>query len=298
VIPAWPFWTLIVIGLLIALVGLAMTVDLPEMPAAAAAAGVWIAIGGMASLLVGLLGLAVRALLRRRHLPANRYRGPSVILLFIIVVVAGNLASIPLLPALVGDAPVDSLVISVILFLTPIAFLVVTWLLVLRPRAVVGLRLSDGADTMRNLVRGLVLGAGVWVVAMGVSAAAVAIWSLFGDPPDTQQTVVRLLAEAPPLATILSAGLAAPIAEEMFFRGVAFNAWLREYGRVRAIVGSAVLFAAVHMLDGAVLAFPPILVVGLALAIAYDRTRSLPLVIAAHAAFNLTSLALLYSAGA
>jgi membrane protease YdiL (CAAX protease family) len=48
---------------------------------------------------------------------------------------------------------------------------------------------------------------------------------------------------------------------------------------------------------GTLLALPPIFLLGLALALAYVITRSLPLVIAMHVAFNSLSLAVLFAVG-
>ena len=75
----------------------------------------------------------------------------------------------------------------------------------------------------------------------------------------------------------------APIAEEIFFRGVVFNAWLREYGERRALLGSAVLFATIHAdtprgtrwSARCVVTVPIIFGLGSALAIVYRRTGSL-----------------------
>jgi membrane protease YdiL (CAAX protease family) len=78
---------------------------------------------------------------------------------------------------------------------------------------------------------------------------------------------------------------------------VAVNAWAREHGALRAVVGSAVLFAAAHVAGGSLLALPPILLLGLILGQAYFVTRSLPLVIAVHATFNCLSLAVLFLSG-
>ena len=84
------------------------------------------------------------------------------------------------------------------------------------------------------------------------------------------------------LAVVMIVGLA-PIAEELFFRGVALNAWAREYGVRRAIVLSALLFALIH---ASLAAFVPIFVLGLALAVIYRRSGNLASSIALHATFN------------
>jgi membrane protease YdiL (CAAX protease family) len=92
-------------------------------------------------------------------------------------------------------------------------------------------------------------------------------------------------------------GLLAPLAEEFFFRWVAVNAWEREHGTRAAVLGSAALFGAAHVLGGSVLALPSIFLLGLILAMAYVTTRSLPLVIGVHATFNCLSLAVLFLVG-
>jgi membrane protease YdiL (CAAX protease family) len=89
------------------------------------------------------------------------------------------------------------------------------------------------------------------------------------------------------LAVVMIVGLA-PIAEELFFRGIVFNAWLREAGLVWAYVGSAALFAAIHLSLASLL---PIFLLGLALAWVYRRTGSLLAPIVMHATVNGISVA-------
>jgi membrane protease YdiL (CAAX protease family) len=98
---------------------------------------------------------------------------------------------------------------------------------------------------------------------------------------------------------VLAIVLVAPVAEELFFRGVVLNAWLREYGERRAVLGSAALFAAIHAdirsvdaLIGSVVQVVPIFGLGIALALICLRTRSLVGPMAMHATFNAISLTL------
>jgi membrane protease YdiL (CAAX protease family) len=81
----------------------------------------------------------------------------------------------------------------------------------------------------------------------------------------------------------------APVAEEIFFRGVAYNAWERERGPWVAVLGSAALFAAIH---GSLFAAVPIFALGVTLALLYRRTGSLAATIAMHAGFNAISVAI------
>ena len=66
-----------------------------------------------------------------------------------------------------------------------------------------------------------------------------------------------------PWLVVVAVVILAPIAEEIFFRGVVFNAWLREGGRRWAFLGSSALFALIHL---SVVALVPIFLLGLALA--------------------------------
>lgn len=260
------------------------------------------AAGGLA--LLGSLGwLAWRGVRARRHLPAEtRYRGPSVLLLFFLAVAAGNLLSlVPLVGALANGGDVTDpgpMGIAALLLITPSVFLAVSWLYVIRPRALEGVSFGDGPATARNLARGIALGTVAWVLAAIVGAAITwLVTAVTGEEPTESQFVADLATTLPVPVAIALIGLLAPFAEEMFFRGVAVNAWAREHGPRVAVVGSAVLFAAAHALGGSLLALPPIFLLGLILGAAYVSTRSLPLVAGVHATFNCLSLAVLFVVG-
>ncbi len=83
----------------------------------------------------------------------------------------------------------------------------------------------------------------------------------------------------------------APVFEEVLFRGLFFGAF-REAGVGRAIVGSAIVFAGVHLLTyaEAPLALVPVLVVGLANGALRARTGSIDPGITSHAVFNALGL--------
>ena len=92
-----------------------------------------------------------------------------------------------------------------------------------------------------------------------------------------------------PWLVVLAIVLFAPIAEELFFRGIVFNAWRREASRRWAYIGSAALFAVIHL---SLVSLVPIFLLGLALAWVYERTGSLLAPIAMHATVNGISVAL------
>lgn len=84
-------------------------------------------------------------------------------------------------------------------------------------------------------------------------------------------------------ASLLAVCVLAPVLEEMLFRGIVLRGFLQRYSRATAIVGSAVLFGAVHL---NMYQFMVGLVAGLILGWLYERTRSLIPCIALHGAYN------------
>jgi membrane protease YdiL (CAAX protease family) len=299
--PAWPAAAVAILGALVLFAGIGMSggAAMGQLPESAVETGQVLTIAGFGLLLLGLVAAAVRSLAARRRLPEHRYRGPAILLLFALVLAFGNLLSLPfaeqLAGALLGGEALPAGIAILVLVITPAAILAVTALFVLLPRALAGLRLTDGAATPRNLLRGLGLGLPMWLGAAIASAIVAVIYQLVtGEQPTEQQAVVNLVGALPLPLALVAAAVLAPLAEELFFRGVAFNAWERERGPRWALFGSALLFAAVHLLDGAFLVFVPILIVGLVLALAYRRTRSLPLVFGMHASFNAVSLLLAF----
>jgi membrane protease YdiL (CAAX protease family) len=288
------------LGLIVTFVGLIWVVFQASVDAQASLlVPAVITVGGGVMLVGGLGWLAERGIRARRWLPADRYRGPSIILLFLVAVAAANLLSLPplLADALAGGDPMQpsTLALIALLLITPLMFGAVGALFVIRPQALAGARFGDGSRTLRNVLRGVALGAVAWVAATGV--ALVLTWlvtQLTGEAPVENQVVAEMAATLPPLVAIGLIGLLAPAAEEFFFRWIAVNAWERERGTRFAVVGSAVLFGAAHVLGGSWLALPSIFLLGLILAAAYVATRSLPLVVGVHATFNCLSLAVIF----
>jgi membrane protease YdiL (CAAX protease family) len=258
-------------------------------------------LGGLA-MLGSMAWLAERAIRARRGLGAERYRGPSVILLFVLAVATANLVSLPVLISayLAGREITDPgpVALTVLLLVSPAIFASVGILFVIRPHALAGARFTDGPRTAFNLGRGVALGAAAWVVSAIVAAAVGwVVFQLTGQQPEESQIVAQMATTLPPLVAIGTIGILTPVAEEFFFRWIAVNAWERQHGTRVAILGSAVLFGAAHVLGGSWLALPSIFLLGLILAAAYVGTRSLPLVVGVHATYNCLSLAVLFLVG-
>jgi len=273
----------------------------PEPSAVDAMARLLLLLAGVVLLVVGLVLNAVRSVVVRGGLPPTRYRGPSIVVLVLLAVVISTVATLPFAgDALLllgrgtggsgtGGSGQMSLLGSIVL-LTSVQFglLVVAAGFVAGPRALAGLRLVPRRGTLRAIVIGVGLGIPAWFGGTLLTIIASLLLRLVGIQP-TPQTAEQAIGVIDPLVIGVTFVLVAPIAEEIFFRGIAFNAWEREYGARRALIGSALLFALVH---ASLVAFLPIFGLGLVLALVYRGTRNLAAPIALHATFNAIAVAL------
>lgn len=251
-----------------------------------------LALIGVLLFVVGLVYSAVRQIRVRSFLPPERYRGPSVLILLALVLVVASIASAPFgadaAALLIGDGELTLLGAVVILVSTQFALLLVAWLFVHRPRALAGLASFPGRDPGRALRSGFGWGLLAWIGSTLVIAAMAWLLERVGLPPEPE-TAERAIAFLDPILVVLAVVILAPIAEEVFFRGIVFNAWLREGGRRSALIGSSALFAIIHL---SLVSLVPIFLLGLALAWVYQRSGSLLAPMAMHATVNGISVAL------
>ena len=89
------------------------------------------------------------------------------------------------------------------------------------------------------------------------------------------------------IAAVLIIGVGAPIAEEIFFRGLVRRLIQERWGIAAGVIGSSAFFAATHF---QLVQFPGLLVAGLAFAGLAATTGRLGPSIICHIAFNLTTL--------
>lgn len=245
---------------------------------------------GAALLFGGLVYALVRQVRRRRTLPAHRYRGPSVVLMLVLAVCLATAAQLPFAEdaaaLLLGEGTPSLAGAIVLLMSTQGALLLVTWLFVLAPRALSGVLERGGRAGA--VLAGVGWGALAWLGASALTFAIVVLMERLGVPPEVP-VAEQAVAALDPFVVVVAVVVLAPIAEEAFFRGVAFNAWLRERGVRFAYIASAALFAAIH---ASLVSLLPIFALGLALAWVYRRTRSLLAPIAMHATVNGISVTL------
>ena len=146
-----------------------------------------------------------------------------------------------------------------------------------------------------NVVKGVTLYACFSPVLIGSLVLVAAVAENAGQRLDPQP-VVEMISQEDSLGLLATATAliiaAAPITEEVIFRGFLFSALRENLGPRRAIVLSALVFALVH---GSRLAMLPIFLLGLLLAWSFHRTKTLAAPIAIHMTHNaMTIFCLLY----
>jgi membrane protease YdiL (CAAX protease family) len=147
---------------------------------------------------------------------------------------------------------------------------------------------------------GGVLKQGLVTLVLTFIAAQVVNWAasewLFGGPPpvETDQQVVQIFKHASQvplrLALTFTCVVAAPLVEELLYRGFIYGIAKHLAGPWPATLFSAVLFSLAHQ---NLMAAVPLCVLGLGFAISYERTKSLWVPMLAHALFNAWNLAAL-----
>lgn len=94
------------------------------------------------------------------------------------------------------------------------------------------------------------------------------------------------------VAMLLVACVLAPLNEELIFRGVIYRFCRQRFGRGLALGVSGVLFGALHQNWAG---FVPLALLGVALALAYERTGDLRVPVLAHALFNVNTVLVVLS---
>ncbi len=150
------------------------------------------------------------------------------------------------------------------------------------------------------LAAGLVAGALMVPVSAVAERAGVEVYALLrGREAALRQAEVErrmdplnrvLEATEGPAATawlLVLLGVVVPVGEEVYFRGVVYGGLRNRFGRGWAVVGSTLFFGVVHR---QVVHFLPIAVLGLVLALLYERAGSLLPPVAVHAVNNVVSV--------
>ena len=303
---------LYVIGLVATVVGVSALL------AGIAGAGVGFAIFALALMGVGGIALSgASALQRRIDTPAAGWRGPGPLAIFWTTIPWALLAQ--LVVAALLTAAGAAAVLS-----TPLGTLAMAAASNFATVLIIGLVVvGSGAVRWRDLIfatpaaspntlprpdrRGGIAGDLFWGVALALpilsAAGLFAALVMSGTGLSAPAVLPPALSRIGFIANIITAGLVAPIGEELLYRGVIAQAWGRQSSARRAILFSAILFAFAHTLtvggtsvadaaSVAAVAFLVRLPLGIALGWLWIRRRSLVATIALHAVYNLAIVAL------
>jgi len=251
-------------------------------------------------------GYQVLARMDRR---ADRYHGPSPVILFGVVLFSVTLV-VGFLSAIGLIAPESNSIGALIdVGLTTCAYLLAIWLFVVRTGALgwAGMgwptRWRGSAERLvGDVMSGVVLMVPTYLVTILLGAVLAAA---LGAQLPSALPVPRTAPDA--LATIVAAIVIAPIGEESFFRGLSLTAWWRDLGLRSGLVRATLFFAAAHILnvtatnaaDGlrtAILQFAVILPVGYVLGWLFSQ-RGIVASIAGHMTFNAVAVILLLTSG-
>ena len=140
--------------------------------------------------------------------------------------------------------------------------------------------------------------AGAMAIASLVPTSLLAELSLWMHPPDPDW--IALFQDNLPHTPLgyaiafVAVVLAAPLAEEIIFRGLLHRLASRQWGGVAATILSSLIFAIIH---GEPWLFFGLMGVGLMLGVVYETTRSVTACWVAHAVHNGISLGLMISSG-
>lgn len=251
----------------------------------------------MAALLAIALGFTLAAgyqVLERRSRPPDAYRGPSPLLAFGAYFVVINAIGVALVA--LGLRLTDPLGILVLLSVQVVGYFVAVWLFAVRSGALSWHDLDLRRPlTSSRLLGDVLVGAGVMFPAtFGILIVTAVVFTALGvQPPEVVPTPPdaggRLLIGIAVVALV-------PIGEELFFRGYALTAWLRDLGERAAIIRSALFFALFHIIninaatfdEGARQALGVVLVilpVGVIMGILFVK-RGLLAAVAAHVTYN------------
>jgi uncharacterized protein len=157
-----------------------------------------------------------------------------------------------------------------------------------------------GFLVMRNVPLAVAFGLNParWPRLLGLSALALALafpaiyaaqWTAYTllGPETAPQPIVSFLMENPGwrerLPVFVIALVAAPLTEELVFRGCLYGVVRQRLGRLAAILGTSVVFALIHAHAATI---PALFVLAVALALLYEATGSLWAPVLAHSAFN------------
>ncbi|GAC1324365.1 MAG: CPBP family intramembrane metalloprotease [Chloroflexota bacterium] len=234
----------------------------------------------------------------RRALGTHRLALGSIVS----VLVLNFAISLPFAPLLRLDQGMSSATFVIAALSTQVPMLLFVYVRLIRSGAVTWEELGLRPLPRRTLVT---WGLGGGVVGLILLDVVGTLLAQYGLRPNQLEQFNFVLTEGPLafLLLLVSAGVIAPVIEELFFRGFLFGMYRRRQNAFVAYTVSSVLFTVLHLEPGrmtlaqmAGLAVG-ILMLALILSFLFDRTESLYPSMLAHGLNNATGLLLFYTVG-
>lgn len=223
-----------------------------------------------------------------------RWRARDIAYVFLLSLLVAGVLSIPFLiagdiAAMRGERAKDTILVWSLLLDPLITAGICLWWVRRRygvPLTEIGLRV---VAPRRNILIGIasvpVLAFAASLVAMGLEAGGLTV---------PEHPVHRLIPPGAGLTTIgvvvFAGGVLAPVSEEIYCRGLAFEVLKRRLGVIAAVLISSAIFAAFHVYPAYAIS---VFGVGLGLAVLRHKTGSLTAPITAHCCYNLTGILLM-----
>lgn len=207
-------------------------------------------VAGFLLLTLGLSAGAGSQILERRDRHPDRYRGPAPLLVFFAYFFALALLGLALFSSGIADQESSLGFVAIGLFQV-LGYVVAVWLFVVRSGALTWREMGWPTWTGRG-VRSSLRAIGVAVAVVLPATFGILIFSgvlaliLGVEAPNVLPTPQNSL-EA--LVVAIGAAVIIPIGEELFFRGFAVTAWMRDLGPRTAIIRSSVFFALIHIVN-------------------------------------------------
>lgn len=228
------------------------------------------------------------------YLPVSNWRFWDVVVVFF----AGAFAAVFAAAAVVGSGtdPLAPVPFSGIFGAQALGSFTAVWLLS-RSRGSGSLAADVGLIVNGSDWWGVLAGMGIQVAIAMVSAPFI-IWLWPDGPPIQGVAQVAASSETlvEQLAVLAAVVVAAPIIEEIIFRGMLLSVLRRSLSLWPAILISAAVFAGIHLLDpNAIAVVPGLFVLGVVLGYVALKRGDLSLAIAMHSGINLlAAMTLLY----
>ena len=188
----------------------------------------------------------------------------------------------------------DTIILDCVILMVTLMFL---WRVYKKKLATLGFSTKNAA---MNIYYGVLGYVGVIPIVLIIGVVIYVILNIFKIEPPPQPIVGLFLAEdnfALILISSLIASVFGPIIEEIFFRGVMYNAIKRKLGIFWSILITSVLFSFLHTHAATyfLVGFVPIAILGAFLAYLYEKTGSLIPSITLHILNNLGSVIMVFT---